>query len=76
MNMNMNMNMNMHMNMNININTRLPRNPKLAYYVIHIIGLVDSGTGGLLEQNSFSFNITFTKMKIKTENMNTFKHKH
>ena len=30
------------------------------------LGLVDSGTGGLLERNSFSIIITFTKMKIKS----------
>ena len=32
-----------------------------------MLGLVDSGTVGLLERNSFSINITFTKMKIKTK---------
>ena len=31
---------------------------------IRTLGLVDSGTGGWLERNSFSINITFTKMKL------------
>jgi hypothetical protein len=38
----------------------------LAFKDICSLGLVYSGTGGLLERNSFSINITFTKIKIKT----------
>ena len=37
----------------------------LATKVGRLLGLVDSGTGGLLERNSFSINIIFTKTKIK-----------
>ena len=41
-------------------------NTLFIQYIIYNLGLDNSGTGGLLERNSFSINITFTKMKIKT----------
>ena len=39
-------------------------NWQLHFSIVCLLGLVDSGTGGLPERNSFSVNITFTKIKI------------
>ena len=38
---------------------------KLTTLKTGALGLADTGTGGLLKQNSFSFNITLTERKIK-----------